>query len=63
MQSFDAGAFGDRRISFTNALPATWIRGTFEMRPVRWVMDPEKPAAVGATRVLEKSAFSGGLPT
>jgi hypothetical protein len=63
VQRFDAAAFGDGRISFTNALPATWIRGAFEMRPVRWIMDPERPAVVGATRVLEKSAFSGGLPS
>jgi hypothetical protein len=63
VQRFDAAAFGDARVALTNALPATWIRGPFEMRPVRWVMDPERPAVTGATRVLEKSAFSGGLPS
>ena len=63
VQRFDAAAFGDSRIELTNALPATWIRGAFEMRPVRWVMDPEQPAVVGATRVLEKAAFAGGLPS
>jgi hypothetical protein len=63
VQRFDAAAFGDPRIELTNALPATWIRGAFEMRPVRWVMDPDQPAVLGATRVLEKAAFAGGLPS
>ena len=63
VQRFDAAAFGDSRIELTNPLPATWIRGAFEMRPVRWVMDPEQPAVLGATRVLEKAAFAGGLPS
>jgi hypothetical protein len=63
VQRFDAAAFGDGRVAFTNALPATWIRGTFELRPVRWVMSPDQPAVTGSRRVLEKSAFSGGLPS
>jgi hypothetical protein len=63
VQRFDATAFGERRVRFTNPLPATWTRGAYEMRPVRWVMDPEQPAVVGATRVLDKSAFSGSLPS
>jgi hypothetical protein len=63
VQHFDAAAFGEARVSFTNALPATWTRGPFELRPVRWVMDPDRPAVVGATRVLEKTAFAGGLPS
>jgi hypothetical protein len=63
VQRFDAAAFGEPRVRFTNPLPATWTRGAFEMRPVRWVMDPDRPAIVGATRVLAKSAFSGSLPS
>jgi hypothetical protein len=63
VQRFDAAAFGDPRIALTNPLPATWTRGAFELRPVRWVMDPDKPAVVGAKRVLEKAAFAGGLPS
>lgn len=63
VQRFDARAFGESRVRFTNPLPATWTRGAFEMRPVRWVMDPDRPAVIGATRVLEKSAFSGSLPS
>jgi hypothetical protein len=63
VQRLDAAAFGEARVAFTNALPATWIRGAFEMRPVRWVMDPDRPAVVGAVRVLEKAAFSGSLPS
>jgi hypothetical protein len=61
VQRFEAAAFGDAGVAFTNALPATWTRGVFELRPVRWVMDPDKPAVVGAKRVLEKSAFAGSL--
>jgi hypothetical protein len=63
VQRFDAAAFGDARIELTNPLPATWTRGPFEMRPVRWVMDPDRPAVVGAKRVLEKAAFAGSLPS
>jgi hypothetical protein len=63
VQRFDAAAFGDARVALTNPLPATWVRGAFELRPVRWVMDPERPAVAGATRVLEKAAFAGGLPS
>ena len=63
VQRFDAAAFGEPRIALTNALPATWVCGAFEMRPVRWVMDPDRPAVVGAKRVLEKAAFAGHLPS
>ena len=48
---FDAAAFCDDRIKLTNPLPATYMRGSVELRPVRWIMDPKQPAAVGAKRV------------
>ncbi len=48
---FDAAAFGDDRIKLTNPLPATYMRGSVEVRRVRWTMDPKQPAAVGAKRV------------
>ncbi len=48
---FDAAAFGDDRIKLTNPLPATYMRGSVELRRVRWTMDPKQPGAIGAKRV------------
>jgi hypothetical protein len=50
LRVFDAAAFGDPELKLTEPLPATWMQGTLEVRPVRWLMDPKKPAVVGARR-------------
>lgn len=51
VELFDAGAFGDERIKLTTPLPATYVSGSIEMRPVRWLMDPKVPAVMGARKL------------
>jgi hypothetical protein len=48
---FDAEAFGEPRAKLTNPLPATFMTGKVELRRVRWLIDPLRPAVVGSTRV------------
>ena len=51
VEVFDAAAFGDERIKLTHPLPATYVSGSIEMRPLRWLMDPKVPAVMGARRL------------
>jgi hypothetical protein len=48
---FDAEAFGEPRAKLANPLPATFMTGKVELRRVRWLVDPLRPAVVGSTRV------------
>lgn len=50
IQAFDPAAFGEPRLKLTNPLPGTYMTGTVELRRVRWLIDPTRPAIAGATR-------------
>jgi hypothetical protein len=51
VRTFDAEAFGEPRAKLVNPLPATAMTGKVELRRVRWLIDPLRPAVVGSTRV------------
>jgi hypothetical protein len=51
VRAFEPEAFGEPRAKLVNPLPATAMTGRVELRPVRWLIDPLRPAVVGSTRV------------
>lgn len=53
--ALDVAAFGAPTLTVSNHLPATWITANWSYMPIRFVVDPLKPAAVG-TRKLGKPA-------
>jgi hypothetical protein len=48
---FEPEAFGEPRVKLVNPLPATTMTGKVELRRVRWLIDPLRPAVVGSIRV------------
>ena len=52
--ALDTAAFGG--LPPSNHLPTTWIAGTWSYMPVRFVIDPTKPAAVGTRKLGQPAA-------
>jgi hypothetical protein len=50
VRTFDPAAFGEPRLKLTAPLPGTFMTGTVELRRVRWLIDPKRPAIQGSVR-------------
>jgi len=49
--ALDIAAFGAPSLTISNHLPATWTSGAWTYMPVRFLMDPTKPAMAGTRKV------------
>src|SRR5439155_21024506 len=54
--TLDLHAFGAPPLTLSNHLPSTWTSGTRDYMPVRFLMDPTKPAMAGPRKVSQKAA-------
>jgi hypothetical protein len=54
--TLDIAAFGAPTLTVSNHLPATWISATWSYMPVRFVIDPLKPAAAGTRKLGQPAA-------
>jgi hypothetical protein len=54
--TLDIAAFGAAALTVSNHLPATWIAGNWSYMPVRFVIDPGKPAAAGTRKIGQPAA-------
>ena len=54
--ALDIAAFGATTLTVSNHLPATWINATWSYMPVRFVIDPAKPAAAGTRKLGQPTA-------
>jgi len=54
--ALDLAAFGAPTLAASNHLPATVIAATWSYMPVRFVIDPLKPAAVGTRKIGQPAA-------
>jgi hypothetical protein len=54
--ALDVAAFGAPTLTVSNHLPATWINATWSYMPVRFVIDPNKPAAAGTRKLGQPAA-------
>jgi len=54
--ALDLPAFGAPTLVVSNHLPATWTRGTWSYMPVRFIIDPLKPAMAGTRKVGQPAA-------
>ena len=54
--TLDLPAFGAPTLTLSNHLPSTWTSGTWAYMPVRFLMDPTKPAMAGTRKVGQKAA-------
>jgi len=54
--ALDVAAFGAPTLPPSNDLPTTWVAGTWSYMPVRFVIDPNKPAAAGTRKVGQPAA-------
>jgi hypothetical protein len=54
--SLDLTAFGAPTLTRSNVLPATWTAGTWTYMPVRFTIDPNRPAGVGTRKVGQPAA-------
>ncbi len=52
----DLPAFGAPTLTRSNDLPATWTSGTWSYMPVRFVIDPLKPAMAGTRKLGQPAA-------
>lgn len=51
----DTRAFGDGRVKLTNPIVATYLKGSFTLGRVRFLIDPTQPATAGTTRIDEEA--------
>ena len=51
LTSLDAEAFGDARVRPHNPIVATYLKGSFKLGRVRYLMDPTRPATEGTQRI------------
>jgi hypothetical protein len=51
IRALDLPAFGASTLKLSNLLPATWTTGTWSYMPVRFVIDPTRPAAAGTRKL------------
>jgi hypothetical protein len=56
LKALDLAAFGAPTLKLSNVLPATWTTGTWSYMPVRFMIDPTKPAAAGTRKVGQPAA-------
>ena len=54
--ALDLAAFGAPTLTASNHLPATWIKATWSYMPVRFTIDPNKPAAAGTRKIGQPAA-------
>jgi hypothetical protein len=54
--ALDLAAFGAPTLTRSNDLPATWTSGTWSYMPVRFVIDPLKPAMAGTRKLGQPAA-------
>jgi len=54
--ALDIAAFGAPTLTVSNHLPATWISANWSYMPVRFVIDPLKPAAAGTRKLGQPAA-------
>jgi len=54
--TLDVAAFGAPTLTVSNHLPATWILANWSYMPVRFVIDPNKPAAAGTRKLGQPAA-------
>jgi hypothetical protein len=54
--TLDIAAFGAPTLTVSNHLPATWIRADWSYMPVRFVIDPLKPAVAGTRKLGQPAA-------
>ena len=54
--TLDIAAFGAPTLTVSNHLPATWILANWSYMPVRFVIDPLKPAAAGTRKLGQPAA-------
>jgi hypothetical protein len=54
--ALDIAAFGAPTLTVSNHLPATFISATWSYMPVRFTIDPSKPAAAGTRKVGQPAA-------
>lgn len=54
--TLDLAAFGAPTLTLSNVLPATWTAGTWSYMPVRFTIDPNRPAGVGTRKVGQPAA-------
>jgi len=56
LATLDLAAFGAPTLTQSNLLPATWTAGTWTYMPVRFTIDPNRPAGVGTRKVGQPAA-------
>jgi hypothetical protein len=49
--TLDPAAFGGPTLTVSNVLPATWTAGSWSYMPVRFTIDPTRPATAGTRKV------------
>ena len=54
--ALDLTAFGAPTLTLSNHLPATWTIGSWSYMPVRFTIDPNRPAGVGTRKVGQPAA-------
>ncbi len=55
-KALDLPAFGGPTLTLSNILPCTWTAGSWSYMPVRFTIDPTKPAMAGTRKVGQPSA-------
>ena len=55
-RALDLAAFGAPTLTLSNHLPATWTSAAWSYMPVRFVIDPTRPAAAGTRKVGQPKA-------
>jgi hypothetical protein len=55
-RALDLAAFGAPTLELSNYLPATWTSATWSYMPVRFTIDPTRPAAAGTRKVGQPAA-------
>jgi hypothetical protein len=54
--ALDLPAFGAPTLTRSNLLPATWTAGAWSYMPVRFTIDPNRPAASGTRKIGQPAA-------
>jgi hypothetical protein len=54
--ALDLAAFGGPTLTASNHLPSTWTAGSWSYMPVRFIIDPTKPAMVGTRKIGQPAA-------
>ena len=54
--ALDLAAFGAPTLTLSNHLPSTWTAGSWSYMPVRFTIDPTRPAMVGTRKVGQPAA-------